>query len=138
VSGQLLRTVTYSRVNPRQRLAAWVRLLALTAADPERRYEAVTIGRARSEARNRASVTVARIGPLDPAAALAQLVALVDLYDRGMREPLPIASETSAAYAAAVAEAGMPSAPPGRRGCRPTASPRRTRIPSTGSSSAAS
>ena len=47
VVGHELRRATYSRVRPRQRLAAWVRLLALTAADPERPYAAVTVGRAR-------------------------------------------------------------------------------------------
>jgi exodeoxyribonuclease V gamma subunit len=53
-------------------------------------------------------VTVARIPPLLPdappderaARALERLEDLVDLYDRGMREPLPLYCETSAAYAA--------------------------------------
>ncbi len=34
VAGDTVRTVTYSRVSARHRLAAWVRLLALTAAHP--------------------------------------------------------------------------------------------------------
>ena len=34
VHGEVLRSVTYSRVNPRHRLVAWVRFLALTAAHP--------------------------------------------------------------------------------------------------------
>jgi exodeoxyribonuclease V gamma subunit len=108
VWGDTIRTVSYSRVRPRDRLRAWVRLLALSAARPERRFESVVIGRARADARW-AGVTVARIPPLADTpqdrrqTALEHLAVLLDLYDRGMREPLPLASETSAAYAQAVA-----------------------------------
>ncbi len=107
VCGDAIRAVSYSRVRARDRLRAWVRLLALSAARPERAFESVVIGRARTGVRG-AAVTVARIPPLagDPGArrraALEQLAVLVDLYDRGMREPLPLACESSAAYAQAV------------------------------------
>jgi exodeoxyribonuclease V gamma subunit len=109
VCGDTIRAISYSRVRPRDRLRAWVRLLALSAARPERPFESVVIGRARAGA-YQADVTVARIPPLgdDPparcATALEHLSALIDLYDRGMREPLPLACEASAAYAQAVAD----------------------------------
>jgi len=92
VRGRTLSTVTYSRVSPRHRLAAWVRLLALCATGA---YEAVTVGRAQSGAQH-ATVTVARIPMI--ADAVEQLRVLLDLYDRGMCEPLPLAARTSAAY----------------------------------------
>jgi exodeoxyribonuclease V gamma subunit len=108
LAGDVVRQVGFSRVKPEQRLGAWVRILALTAAYPERTFLAVTVGRARSAAPRRRRVTVARVAP--PAAlttagaredwALEELSKLVDLYDRGMREPLPLYCETSAALAA--------------------------------------
>jgi exodeoxyribonuclease V gamma subunit len=110
VRGEVLLTTTYSRVAAKQRLAAWVRLLALTAADPERAFSAATVGRARGHP----TVTVARIAPLGTAAdarrraAHDQLSVLVDLYMRGMREPLPLYCRTSAAYAEAAAAGGDP------------------------------
>jgi exodeoxyribonuclease V gamma subunit len=75
---------------------------------PDSPFDAVTVGRARYGARE-ADVTVARIGPLGTDAesrrdrALTQLGALVDLRDRGLREPLPIPSLAAAAYAQAAA-----------------------------------
>ncbi len=102
-----LRAVTYSRVNARHRLGAWVRLLALTAGHPDRSFDALTVGQAQDPD---ASVAVARIGPLDPTEALDHLAVLVDLYDRGMREPAPLYCLTSAAYARAARDGGEPVA----------------------------
>ena len=94
------RNVTYSRVSARHRLGAWVRLLALTAAHPERPFSAVTVGRARAGAparrARRSRGSRRRSAPRRSRTSRT----LVDLCDRGMREPLPIACETSAAYAA--------------------------------------
>jgi exodeoxyribonuclease V gamma subunit len=106
IVGSALWTIRFARVSPADRLASWVRLLAVTAADPERLETAVTVGRGRRG--SDAGATVATIGPL-PAASAQQfardeLAALVTLFDRGMREPLPLYPETSAAYAAYVAE----------------------------------
>ena len=103
VQGELLRAVTFSRVNPRHRLALWVRWLALTATDPERPLTAALIGRVR--AGGQGQVTIARFGVLAADAAgrreraLEQLSTLLDLHRRGLREPLPLGCLSSAAYA---------------------------------------
>jgi exodeoxyribonuclease V gamma subunit len=115
--GDTIRAVSYSRVRPRDRLRAWVKLLALSAARPEQPFESVVIGRARAGMRG-ANVTVARIPALGDSpesrrrVALEQLAVVLDLYDRGMREALPLASDASAAYAQAVTagDEGEPAA----------------------------
>lgn len=102
-----LGTVTLSRVKPKQRLSAWVRLLALTASRPEVPWEAITVGKSPSSHRKE-RLCVARMGGIGTdadqrrARALEYLEVIVDLYRRGMREPLPIFCDSSAAYAAAL------------------------------------
>ena len=92
------------QLGPRQRLAAWIRLLALSAAHPEIPFEAVTIGRGGG----RGKIRVARIPQLDgnpgvrAAAALAQLDVLTALRAEGLRSPLPIPCATAHAYAEAL------------------------------------
>jgi exodeoxyribonuclease V gamma subunit len=101
VHGDLLRSVTYSRVNPRHRLVAWVRFLALTAAHPERSFEAATIGRAAfGSAPRGTTVSIVRLPRMEPEVALGHLASLAALFDDGMCEPLRLACRTSAAHAA--------------------------------------
>jgi exodeoxyribonuclease V gamma subunit len=110
VRADALLTTTFSRIAPKHRLAAWVRLLALSAARPATPFRAVTIGRAPRGP----GVTVATIAAVGADAARGGLAALLELYDRAMREPLALACETSAAYARA-ARAGDDAFETGRR-----------------------
>jgi exodeoxyribonuclease V gamma subunit len=107
VRGHVLLSVSYSRLNPRHRLAAWVRLLALSAAHPEIPFETVTIARASA-----GGVSVARIPQLGGTpqlrreTAMAELNALVALRADGLRAPLPVPCGTAHAYAEAVLQTG--------------------------------
>ncbi|MGA9746594.1 MAG: exodeoxyribonuclease V subunit gamma, partial [Nocardioides sp.] len=92
VWGNRLVTVHYSRLAAKHRLASWVDLLALSAGRPDESWTAHAIGRGRS------APAVATAGPLDHRAE-QWLRDLVDLYDRGMRQPLPLPVKTACAYA---------------------------------------
>ncbi len=98
VAGDTLQLVSYATLKAKHRLAAWVRLLALVAAgEPVRR--AVTVGR-RGMTGVAVTIEVPEAGDRQ-AWALEQLAVLADLRDRGLHEPLPLACEAAAAYAAA-------------------------------------
>jgi exodeoxyribonuclease V gamma subunit len=100
ISGNVMLTTTFSRVSPRHRLSAWISLLALSATVPERATAAATVGRGAQAD----DVRVARFAPLGVDRAERErigrrhLAGLIDIFDRGMREPLPLSCATAAAY----------------------------------------
>ncbi len=105
VRGDVITSVSFSRLAPNRRLETWLRLLALTFARPERRFEAVTIGRLRESGPPGNHVSIARVEALGDDDATRRVMAgrhleeIVELYRRGMCEPLPIYTNTSAAWA---------------------------------------
>ncbi len=98
VYGDRLVPVPYSRLGPTHRLQSWVRLLALSAGDPDRNWTAHTLGRP-SNSRSRESHALSLLGPLDDYTARDLLRDLVDLRDRGLCEPLPLPLKASLTYA---------------------------------------
>lgn len=92
--------VSYSRLGPKHRLAAWIELLALTVTEPDRDWRAVTIGR-----RGRSV-----LGPVPARIARLLLGDLVDLYRTGLAAPLPLPPKAASEYARLVL-AGRPIEP---------------------------
>jgi exodeoxyribonuclease V gamma subunit len=94
VAGTTHLTTTFSRINAAHRLQAWVRLLALSASEPDATHDALIIGKAPRGPMVKA-LRIASPG----ADATKHLEDLVDLYDRAMRAPVPLFTKTSGAYA---------------------------------------
>jgi exodeoxyribonuclease V gamma subunit len=94
VFGNRLVSVSYSSLAAKHRLRSWLDVLALSVGHPDQNWTAHALGR---RGRNTAH---AMVGPLDHRAK-QWLEDLVDLYDRGMREPLPMPVKTACAYAEA-------------------------------------
>ncbi|MFM9377963.1 exodeoxyribonuclease V subunit gamma [Gordonia sp. VNK21] len=104
-----LVTVTFSRLGPKHRLGAWIRLLAAAATAPGAVHEALAVGAARGR---HPAAAVSRLGlPEDPAGLLAALVAL---RDAGLRRPLGLHLEAveaaASAYRTGAAQRAMNSA----------------------------
>jgi exodeoxyribonuclease V gamma subunit len=83
--GDRLVRVEYSRLGPKHRLRAWVRLLALAVGHPEVAWRAVTVGRA-----FRGGPIRSTLGPVEPERATAVLADLVALHREGLCAPLPL------------------------------------------------
>jgi exodeoxyribonuclease V gamma subunit len=98
VRGDRVVRVEYSRLSAKHRLAAWLDLLALTAAFPDRSWTAVTYGWFKRGSRQ--GVARSLLGPVDDRAR-DHLLDLVETYDRGLTEPLPFFAKTSAGWAKA-------------------------------------
>jgi len=102
VHGDVVADVSFSSLSPKCRLGLWVRLLAASAARPDREWCTVGIGKARTGAK------LVRHAALDgpPEARRAEaarlLGRLVDLRRRGLCEPLPLPCKTAEAWATAV------------------------------------
>ncbi|MEO7981694.1 MAG: exodeoxyribonuclease V subunit gamma, partial [Sporichthyaceae bacterium] len=94
VRGDTLLSLAYSRLGARHRLLAWIDLVAVTVAQPDRQWRAVAVGRGRGRGAQRSV-----FDPLDQAEARVALDELVALHRAGLRSPLPLPVKTAAAYA---------------------------------------
>jgi exodeoxyribonuclease V gamma subunit len=84
--------LTCSRVDPKRRLAAWLDLVALVATEPTTNWRSVVVGKP-EKGDGVASLGLVSRGetPADRRRlAVAALEVAVDLYRRGMREPIPL------------------------------------------------
>ena len=98
VYGDRLVPVSYSRLGPTHRLQSWLRLLALSAGDPDRNWTAHTLGRpsnsrSREATRSRCS---ARSTTTPPATCCAPSSTCATA---GRCEPLPLPLKASFTYA---------------------------------------
>jgi exodeoxyribonuclease V gamma subunit len=94
--------LTYSTLSPKHRLLAWVDLLALTVTQPDRPCRALIYTKLKRGSQRTS------LNPVDPDEARDHLTALLDVYDRGLREPLPLPVKTGCAFAEQ-AVAGRPA-----------------------------
>ncbi|MDX6230374.1 MAG: exodeoxyribonuclease gamma subunit, partial [Frankiales bacterium] len=90
VRGDALLTLTPSTLSAKHRLRAWIDLVALTAAHPDREWQATTVGK---------DAWSSTLGPISPDTAETVVRDLVSLYRNGLQSPLPLPIKTAAEYA---------------------------------------
>jgi exodeoxyribonuclease V gamma subunit len=93
VHGQTVSRLEYGGLKPKHRLRAWTQLLMLAASYPAESWRAATVGR------GKAMLMRSTLTAPPPDAAIETLADLVELYDRGRCEPLPIPLAAAADYA---------------------------------------
>ena len=93
IFGNNLVAVSYSNLGAKHRLGAWLGALALAAGRPDENWTAHTIGKHKSGGQ------VAMIKPMAEHEARARLRELIDIYEAGLREPLPLPIKTTLAWA---------------------------------------
>ncbi len=103
VRGERIVRVHYSSLGPKHRLASWIDLLALAAHEPDRPWEAWTVGWHTRSGRPHRS----RLGPLEESPR-DLLLDLAEVYDRGMCEPLPLPVRAGYAWASAARQGRDP------------------------------
>jgi exodeoxyribonuclease V gamma subunit len=84
--------ITYSKAKSQNRVAAWLNLMALVANDPTTDWRAVVVNRTDAK---KTPVTVTELVPAAEGddrvpSALRALDVVVDLFQRGSEEPLPL------------------------------------------------
>lgn len=83
-------STSVSQAKDKYRIGAWLELLALTAHDPTTQWQATLINHAAKNP-SRVDLAVAGEGPEQRSQAASSALALVvDLFRRGLREPLPL------------------------------------------------
>ena len=93
VFGNNLVTVTYSNLGAKQRIGGWLDALALACGHPDENWTVHTIGKHRSGSQR------ALVAPLAEHEARDWLLDLVQVWQAGMCEPLPLPLKTSLAWA---------------------------------------
>ncbi|QNF94114.1 exodeoxyribonuclease V subunit gamma [Janibacter sp. YB324] len=98
VRGLHLVDITYSRLGAKQLMAAWIRLLALTAAGADDEgWQASTLGKG-----FKGKVARTTYGALPRAAARSHLATLLEVHALGQTVPLPLPVKTAHAHAQAI------------------------------------
>ena len=93
VHGDRIVRVEYSRLAAKHRVRAWVQLLCLVLARPDRDWSAATVGRGKD------GPVMAGLVPPSAEDARSALETLVRVYRAGLGEPLPLTPKASCAYA---------------------------------------
>ncbi|MHB1712822.1 MAG: exodeoxyribonuclease V subunit gamma, partial [Acidimicrobiales bacterium] len=96
--------VRFARPKPAHEVAAWLDLMSLVAAHPQEEWRSVTVTRGRSNNDPPAVLDLVPVGRTGRdarvQAARSALEVAVDLYRRGLAEPIPLFAELSHAIAA--------------------------------------